>query len=97
MFIPNKSAHDFSDAERFGELRFLTSGHMRRYAVNTLYRDIIEKMKDAEIDDYMLVCSLPILNCLATGILARRFGRINFLLWRDNSYIERTVNLDALL
>lgn len=97
IYVPNKGAHDYSDAERFGELRFLTSGIVKRYTTNTMYRNLIEGMADAKPDDYILVCSLSILNSIATGILARKFGKVNFLLFCNGKYIERTVDFDALL
>lgn len=97
VFIPNKGAHDFSDAERYGELRFLTEGTVRRYAVNNLYRVIAEGMKDAEEEDYLLISSLTILNTIVCSVLARKFGKVNFLLFRDGEYIDRTLNIDSLL
>tara|TARA_Y100000310_G_scaffold327344_1_gene393554 strand:+ start:2008 stop:2334 length:327 start_codon:yes stop_codon:yes gene_type:complete len=97
VFIPNKGAHDFTDAERYGEIRFLTEGTVRRYAVNNLYRMIAEGMKDAQEQDYILISSLTILNTIVTAILARKFGKVNFLLFRDGEYIDRTINVDSLL
>ena len=97
VYITNKSAHDFSDAERFGTLVYLTAGTIKRYNTNSLYREMIDGLVDAQAGDYLLVSSLNILNVIAAGILARRFGVLNLLLWRSGKYIERTINVDALL
>lgn len=97
MFIPNKGAHDFSDAERYGTLQFLTEGTVKRYSTNTIYRTFIDGMKDARKDDLLLISSLAILNAIASAILARRFGRVNYLLFCDGRYLKRVVDIDALL
>lgn len=97
VYIPNKGAHDYSDAERYGELHFLTSGSVSRYNTENLYRQLVEGLEGAEETDYLLVSSLAILNALASAIFSRKFGRVNYLLFRDGEYIEKTVMIDALL
>ena len=51
IYVPNKGAHDYSDAARFGDLRFLTSGIVKRYTTNTMYRTLIEGMTAAKPED----------------------------------------------
>ena len=97
IYVPNKGAHVLKDAERFGKLVFLTKGMVNRYAVLSLYRDIAEKMKDAQEEDYLLICSLTIINIIAAGILIRKFGKLNLLLFQNGSYIERNLDMDALI
>ena len=97
VFIPNKSSHDFSDAHRFGDLVFLTVGTVKRYNTNSLYREMIDGLAGAEPQDYLLVSSLSILNLLAAAILSRKFGRLNLLLYCNGVYVERIVEIDALL
>lgn len=97
VFITNLGAHDYEPAKKYGELRFLTRGKIRRYSTSTIYREFIEGMADADATDHLLVSSLSILNSIASAILSRRFGIINFLLYSDGRYISRSVNIDALL
>ena len=97
VFITNLGAHDYRPAEEFGELRFLTKGKIKRYSTNTIYRDLIDGMQDAEREDYLLISSLSILNSIAAAIIARKFGVVNFLLYYEGKYILRSVNIDALL
>lgn len=97
VYVPNRGAHDYEDAKQYGELVFLTSGVVERYRTNTIYRELMVGMADAQADDYLLVSSLSILNSIISGILARQFGKINFLLFRDGKYLLRTVNIDSLL
>ena len=98
VYIPNKSGQDFSSAEDFGEIIFLTEGLIAdRYGTNHLYMQFVDKMQDAEEEDYLAVSSLPILTAIATGVLVEKFGRINFLLFKDGKYIERNINFNNLV
>lgn len=97
VFITNLGAHDYEPAKDFGKLRFLTRGKIKRYATSTIYRDFIDGMSDARSSDFLLVSSLSILNGIASAILARRFGTVNYLLYSDGEYVLRSVNIDALI
>lgn len=97
VFVTNLGAHDYEPAKKFGELRFLTKGKIKRYATSTIYRDFIDGMSDGIKEDFLLVSSLSILNSIASAIIARKFGVVNFLLFSDGKYILRSVNVDALL
>lgn len=97
VWITNRGGHDYSAAEKYGTLHFLTEGKVKRYATSTAYREFIDQMCDATIDDWLLISSLSILNSIASAILARRFGRVNFLLFCDGKYLPRSIDIDSLL
>jgi hypothetical protein len=93
VYIPNKTDQDFSAAEKYGELCFLTDGIVRRYDVPTLYRQIADKMRESQAHDYIVVSNLPILNVISCAIQMKRHGRANVLLYRGGEYLERTVQV----
>jgi hypothetical protein len=103
VYVPNKSAHDFSKAEAYGELVFITEGLVDRYGVNQLARECLSATEDAEADDLILVSSLPVITCLLGAIFAKKFGKINFLLFKPGSekapeeYVKRTVSFEHIL
>jgi|TARA_R100001530_G_scaffold128983_1_gene99001 hypothetical protein len=97
VYIPNKASHDFSDAERFGDLVFLTTGSVQRYSISTMYMKLAEGLTDAEESDYVVVASLAVLNMLVGAIMGRKFKKINLLLFQDGRYLEKTVQIDSLL
>ncbi len=97
VWIPNKAGHTFADAERFGELRYLTEGTVNRYSANSMYRTFSEQMENAHSYDFLLVSSLSILNSIASGILAYKFGLVNYLLFKNGVYLERSVNYSSLI
>lgn len=89
VFIVNKSSHDFSPAERFGTISFLSEGPMNRYATNSMVRQFQEGMRDSGPGDYIVPCSLNVMNSIACAIFAHKHGRLNLLLFKEGTYIER--------
>lgn len=89
VFVVNKSSHDFGPADKYGEVKFLSEGSMNRYATNSMVRLFEESMKDSEPTDYIVPCSLNVMNSIACAIFAHKHGRLNLLLYKDGIYIER--------
>ena len=53
-------------------------------------------MKDAHEDDFIVVGSLASMCSVATGIMADRFGKVNFLLYDRGDYLARTIVFDSI-
>ena len=94
VYIVNKSSHDFSKAEKYGELVFMTKGRLNRFATNDMIRQFEESMANSSKDDYLLLCSLNVMNALACSVFARKHGSLNLLLYKEGEYIERNHLLD---
>ena len=94
VFIVNKSSHDFSAALTYGELIFLSEGPMNRYATNSMHRTFTDKLKDSDEHDYIVPCSLNVMNSIACALFARKHGKLNLLLFKEGSYIERNMLFD---
>jgi hypothetical protein len=89
VYVVNKTGHDFSDAERFGELVFLSEGYMNRYATNNIIRQFQEVMSESGPKDYIVTCSLNVMNSIACAVFAHKHGTLNLLLFKNGVYIER--------
>jgi len=89
VFIVNKSSHDFSAALQYGNLVFLSEGPVNRYATNNMCRMFGDRLKDSSPDDYIVPCSLNVMNSIACAIFSHMHGRLNLLLFKDGEYIER--------
>jgi len=89
VYIVNKSAHDFSAADKYGKVIFLSEGSMNRYSTNSMVREFGAAMKDSDGDDYIVPCSLNVMNSIACAIFAHKHGKLNLLLFKDGVYIER--------
>lgn len=89
VYIVNKSNHDFSPAEVFGKLVFLSEGPMNRYSTNNMLRTFTEKMNGSSDSDYIVPCALSIMNLLACALFTHKHGKLNLLLYKGGFYIER--------
>lgn len=89
VFIVNKSSHDFSAAKPYGEIVFLSEGPMNRYSTNNMHRQFKEAMKNSDAGDYIVPCSLNVMNSIACALFAYKHGRLNLLLFKNGEYLER--------
>jgi len=89
VYIVNKSSHDFGPAEKYGKAVFLSEGSMNRYATNSMIRQFTEAMELSNPEDYIVPCSLNVMNSIACAIFAHKHGCLNLLLFKDGTYIER--------
>ena len=99
VYIPNRSFHNFSDAKRFGDLVFCTEGTINREDVQNITRLVVAAMEGAEAGDYIMISGLSVINSIMCGIFVGRFGRINFLMFDDDTqrYISRKIVLDSVI
>ena len=103
VYIVNKGGHNHADAERFGELVFLSEGNINRYAVNSIYRRFATILETSSPEDYILITGLSVMSSIACSIFSRIHGRLNLLLYKttrgekEGYYLERTVMIDELL
>src|SRR4030042_6842217 len=94
VYVVNKSAHDFSAAKEFGELKYLSQGSRDRYAVNSIHRDFQDILAKSNPEDYLLLCGLTVMNCIACSIFSALHGKLNLLIFRKGSYLERNLVLE---
>lgn len=93
VYIVNKAPHDFRPAEKFGELTFLSEGPMNKYQTNNIFRQFADRMSESTEGDYIVLCSLSVMNGIACGIFCRKHGSLNLLLYKNGEYIERNHRL----
>jgi hypothetical protein len=106
VYVVNKGAHDFDEAKEWTTepLVFLTEGRINRFNPVDMKRDLDEALKDSNPEDFIVLCSLNILNVVACGILINKHKKLNVLLfkkgvWEDGKrgrgiYLERNIVFD---
>lgn len=97
VFVVNKSTHDYSQAEKYGELVYVTTGHQYHFATGTHARNWLEKLKNSQPEDMIILSSLNVLCGIGCAVFAMLHGRLNLLLYRNGKYMLREVRLDQLL
>lgn len=96
VFVPLREGHDYTAAEEYGELTPITPESVDIYNVTALFDMISAKMTDATQNDMILVTGLTVSNCIASAIMASRFGTVNLLLFRKGEYLLRRIILPTL-
>ena len=91
VYVLNKAAHDFSDAERFGELVYCTQGSIDKMDLQQMYREMSEALLDSQPDDYILLTSLASLCSIACSIFSLMHGRLNLLIFHNGAYYNRSI------
>lgn len=89
VWVINRSAHDFSDAERFGELHYLSNGPIIKTNVVDMDRQFNAKLEASSAEDYILPTSLSVMTAIACSIFVLRHRCLNLLLYKNGMYIER--------
>jgi len=90
VYVLNDGGLDYSDAEQFGNIVICSTGALGRWDTSHMLRIIEDELADAQEDDFLVVNGLTAFVAVATGYMASRYGRVNFLMWKDGKYIERT-------
>lgn len=91
VYVLNRGSHDYSQAERFGEIVYLTDGMLSKLATGVMYRVLSEAFKDSQPSDYILLSSLTTLCSLAVALFAVQHGRVNLLIYHQENYIVRKI------
>lgn len=95
VYVLNNSGHDYTDAERFGDIVFCTEGNLPKNDISALFRTLSDALAFAREEDYIVVSSLSSVCAIAAGIMADRYGKVNFLVFESGRYSERTVTFES--
>ena len=91
VYIVNKGAKDYTNAKQFGELIYLTDELIDKYDTNKLYMLFTKYLETSNSNDFIIITGLPVMSAIASSILASMHGKVNYLLFADGKYLERTV------
>lgn len=96
VFVVNKSSHDYSKAEEFGELVFMTEGNIpSKFDTSRMYRIFYEYLKNSNSEDYILITGMNIMCSIASAMFATMHSRLNLLIYKqatrnkESEYLER--------
>lgn len=95
VYIVNRGAHNFTEAQKYGRLVFMTEGFQPKYGVNTAYRRFVFCMQDSHEEDWLLLTGMSTLNAIASAIFASKHGRLNLLLFNGKGYVKRTIIING--
>ena len=94
VYVLSDGGHDYSAAEKFGQIVICSEGALHKDDISQMYRLLSDAMYDAREEDYILVSSLTSLCMVASAFMANNFGKVNLLIYRDGRYVERNLVLE---
>ena len=81
VFVTNMGFHDFTKAERFGDLLPITENKVDLYHTDRLNASIEQALADMEPEDYILVSGNPFITALVVIHVLNEFSRLRLLYW----------------
>ena len=100
VYIINRGCHDYSLAEKYGSLVYLTDESFNRFSTGHMYRKFKEGLRESDHSDYILISGLTIMSSIACSMFALKHKRLNLLLHSssggEEKYIKRTIIMGGI-
>lgn len=95
VWIVNDAGHDYTEAERYGNIRALTLGDINPFQVDRLWFHLCRAAPEIKIDDYLLISGTPVVNALALLMWMLKWETCELLQWhaKERKYILSTLDL----
>ena len=93
VYVLNDGGHDYSDAERFGEVVVCSAGVLPKNDINRLFRELDEVLSESDPKDLLLLTGPASLCAVASAIMASLHGETHFLVFHDGQYFEKGLML----
>jgi len=94
VYVVNNANHNYSKAEQYGELVYITKGKLPIFKTGTV-RAMLEKgLVKFTKDDYLLISGPAIVNIMAATLLFNKFDTVKFLVFdaKQQDYVVRHLN-----
>lgn len=96
VFIVNKSCHDYTPAEEYGQVTFMSNGNFERFNVTKMFREFQPFLDNSTPEDYLLLTGMAVMNSVACAMFSARHKRLNLLLWKERrkgkgTYMEKVL------
>lgn len=93
VFIANYSAHDYSSAEQYGEIHYITKGYVSFYSLDRVRVGITQNILKTSPDDYLLLSGTSLICTMAGMIWILIHGKINILTWDSKKKAYRPLTI----
>ena len=95
VYILNGNSNlDYSDAQRFGDVVFVTKGPLPAHDISFISGAVELALRESSPEDMLVIGSLQSLCTIAGAIFAAKHGRVNLLLYRRNRYQKFTITME---
>jgi hypothetical protein len=81
VWVANFGGHNYSTAEEFGELNFLTRGYVSLGSLDRLFYDVAQSINKTHREDYLLLSGLLAINAVAALTWMHVHSKVKLLVW----------------
>ena len=95
VYVTNFSGHDFSKAEKFGEIAWITRGYVSFHSLDRVKFRICEEVDKSSEDDYLLLSGIPIICVLCATYWLWKHKKCKMLVHdkkKDGEYRELLIS-----
>lgn len=96
VFIINGMNHSFTQAEKHGDVKFVTEGKVPIFKTDVVKGMLLEGLKDFRIEtDFLLVSGPSILCIMASLIVSKQGSPIKMLVFdaKEQDYVVRHISI----
>ena len=96
VYIPNQNLNDYSNAERWGDLVYVTQGHIRLTDIDDILGSVDELLDDSEPGDYIIMAGPYSITAILCTVFALKHNCLNILIYVNGKYVERKLDLSSV-
>jgi hypothetical protein len=93
VYVLNDGGHDYTDAERFGEIVFCTQGVVHKNDINKLFRQLDDTLSESSPKDLLVLTGPASMCAVASAIMVSYHGEVHYLVFHDGKYYEKDLVL----
>lgn len=98
VYVVNNAMHDYQNAEKFGNIVFMTEGKVPIFKTDTVTKMLRDGLATFNANDYILVSGPAWLDIIAALIAFKHLSEVKFLVFdaKERTYIVRHLNKELL-
>lgn len=81
VFVTNYADHDYSSAEKYGELVFITKGYVSFKSLDRLRLIVYETIKESNENDWLLISGHGVVSLICGIVWFAKHKKCKLLIW----------------
>ena len=95
VYVTNFAGHDYTKAEKYGEIRYVTKGYVSFHSLDRIKYRICEALQDTQDDDWLLLSGIPMICVVAACYWLWKHKKLKLLIHdkrSDGDYRELIIS-----
>jgi|GraSoiStandDraft_4_1057263.scaffolds.fasta_scaffold120446_2 hypothetical protein len=95
VFVTNFAGHDYTKAERYGEIVYITKGYVSFFSLDRIKYRVCEALQGSTEDDWLLLSGIPMICVVAACYWLWKHDKVKLLVHdkrSDGNYRELIIS-----